>query len=47
MAAANEAYRTRAYRAGRERLLVPPGDAPALAAKLIDVCGDASAARQA
>lgn len=44
VAAANEGYRTVLTGPG-ERLLVPPGDAPALAAKLIELCGDVSARR--
>lgn len=44
VAAANEGYRTVLTGPG-ERLLVPPGDVSALAAKLIEICGDASARR--
>lgn len=45
VAAANEGYRTVLTGPG-ERLLVPPGDVSALAARLIALCGDASARRE-
>ncbi|SDU33689.1 phosphatidylinositol alpha-mannosyltransferase [Stappia sp. ES.058] len=45
VAAANEGYRTVLTGPG-ERLLVPPGDASALAAKLIELCGDVSTRRE-